>query len=121
MSSYESILARSLILDAGTRFGSVAFVKRDGTLRHLTFQQARDNTHRVLGTERGERASMTFALNNPTMMRLWDHHKRAWRTVALDRVLSVRVGGKTHRLRRAYRLGDTVMLVPDRRDLEASS
>ena len=118
LTDYRSIVARSLILKAGSRFGSVAFVKKDGSLRHLTFQQAKDNTDRVLGTERGQQASATFALNNPNMMRLWDHYAQAWRTVTLDRVLSVRTNGRTYRLRRAYRINDVVAIIPADTDLE---
>lgn len=82
---------RELIRNNGSRFGAVSFVKKDGTLRHLVFQHAKDNSARVVGSELGARMSATFAKNNPNMLRCWDHNKQAWRTVNLDRVCSVRV------------------------------
>lgn len=90
---------RELIARNGSRFGSVAFVKKDGTLRHLIFQNAKDNSNRVVGSELGARMSATFAKNNPDMMRCWDHVKQAWRTVNLTRVCSVRVSGVNIRFR----------------------
>lgn len=90
---------RELITRNGSKFGSVAFIKKDGTLRHLTFQHAKDNSARVVGSELGHKMSATFAKNNPNMMRCWDHAKQAWRTVTLDRVCSVRVSGANIRFR----------------------
>lgn len=90
---------RELIRNNGSRFGAVSFVKKDGTVRRLVFQHAQDNSARVVGSELGARMSATFAKNNPNMLRCWDHHKQAWRTVTLDRVCSVRVGGVQIRFR----------------------
>jgi hypothetical protein len=92
-------MIRAIIQSAGSRFGTVLFVKKDGTVRRLQFQQARDNSERIVGSELGQRMSITFAENNPNMMKVWDHQKQAWRTVTLDRVLSLRVNGETIRLR----------------------
>lgn len=90
---------RELIRGAGSKFGAVVFVKKSGELRKLTFQHAKDNSARVVGSELGARMSATFAANNPNMMKCWDHAKQAWRTVTLDRVCSVRVNGVNVRLR----------------------
>lgn len=92
---------RELIRGCGSRFGAVAFVKKDGSIRHLVFQNAKDNSARVVGSELGAKMSATFAKNNPDMMRCFDHHKQAFRTVALDRVLSLHVHGSPIRLRDA--------------------
>jgi len=90
---------RELIRGAGSKFGAVVFVKKRGELRKLTFQHAKDNSARVVGSELGARMSATFAANNPNMLRCWDHAKQAWRTVTLDRVCSVRVSGVSIRFR----------------------
>lgn len=89
---------RNLITGAGSRFGAVVFRKKDGTLRKLVFQHAKDNSSRVVGSELGERMSATFARNNPDMMKAWDHQKQAWRTVNLDAIVSLRVHGATFRV-----------------------
>jgi hypothetical protein len=90
---------RGLIESAGSRFGTVLFVKKDGSIRKLQFQQARDNSGRVAGSELGQRMAATFSANNPDMLRIWDHAAQAWRTVTLSRVLSLRVHGTTYRCR----------------------
>lgn len=90
---------RTLIRDNGSRFGGIVFVKKDGTKRILTFQNAKDNSARIVGSELGAKQSATFAKNNPNMLRVWDHKKQAWRTVTLDRVISVRANGVTYKIR----------------------
>ena len=89
---------RDHITATRAHFGSVEFIKKDGTLRRLTFQQAAMRFH-VKGTERGQRAALTRARNHPNLLTVWDVHKRAFRTVNLDTVLSV----TTHRERTDYR------------------
>ncbi len=103
MSHYQ--LVRALIENArpGT-YGSVVFRKKDGTFRRLVYQRGNDAAY-ISGTERGERARATFARDNPHMLRLRDVHvakrdgmHKAWRTVDLTKVVSVRCNGAIFRI-----------------------
>lgn len=92
-------LLRQMLASTGSRFGSVAFVKKDGTVRHMTYVNAKARARHMVGSERGERASATFRANNPHMMRVWDNAKGAFRTVTLSRIIALRVDGKNYRVR----------------------
>lgn len=97
-------VVRSFIENARGSFGSVAFYTQSGRLRHMTFQRGNDAAY-CRNTERGQRASETFARNNPNMIRLRDVNVQrrgdprdpGWRTVSLDAVASVRIDGVTIR------------------------
>ena len=93
---------RQIITSSGPRFASVAFVKKDGSLRHMTYVNARHRVKHLTHTARGEQASATFARNNPDMLRVWCTQKNGFRTVTLPRVVSIRVDGKAYRVR-SYR------------------
>ena len=88
----------------GARIGCVTYFKKDGTLRRLRYQRAAEAS-RILGTERGQRASATRARNHPHLMSVWDIGKHGWRTVNLETVISVRSNGKTRRYRDVTPLG----------------
>ena len=90
---------RDAIESCGNRFASVEFIKRDGTLRRVTIQQAA-MAPRIKGTERGRRAAATRRENHPELLPVWDVHKRAFRSVNLATVLNVTIGGKTRHFRR---------------------
>lgn len=89
---------RQHITGAKCHFGSVEFLKKDGTLRRLTFQQAAMPA-RIKGTARGNRWSFTMATRHPHLVRVWSVHDRGFRTVNLDTVLNV----TTHRQTVTYR------------------
>jgi hypothetical protein len=89
------------IRECGARFGTVVYFKKDGTIRRLTYQMAAMPA-RVLGTERGKKAAATRAENNPYLLTVWDVHKRAFRTVNLETVLTVKSGGKLTRYRNKF-------------------
>lgn len=108
---YVNDTIRELIRGAGSTFGAVAFVKKDGSIRHMVFQHAKDNSRRIVGSELGAKMSATFAKNNPNMLKCFDHNKQAWRTVTLDRVLSVRVHGQPFRFRDPRAVRGTVRVV----------
>lgn len=80
-------------------FGSVEFIKKDGTLRRLTFQQAA-RLRRIKGTERGNKWSLTMATRHPNLIRVWSVHDLAFRTVNLDTVLNVTTNRQTVHYRR---------------------
>ena len=92
---------RSLIRDNGSRIGAISFIKKDGTTRHLAFQNAKNNeaAGRIVGTERGAKASATRTRTHPNLLPVWDHTKQAWRSAALSRVYRVRVNGVTYKMR----------------------
>lgn len=108
----QPAIIRALLESQSGTYGSVVYVKKDGTLKKQTFQRGNDARY-ILGTERGQRASETFAANNPDMLRLRDVNairkarseglppdeadKKGWRTVTLTRVLSARVNGTQYR------------------------
>lgn len=90
---------RAHLREPKAHFASVEFIKRDNTVRRLTFQNAAMPS-RVKGTARGVRASLTRARNHPNLVTVWAVHERGWRTVNLDTVLCVRARGKTVQYRR---------------------
>lgn len=87
------------IRSCGARFGTVVYFKKDSTIRRLTYQMAAMPS-RVLGTDRGQRASATRKANHPNLLTVWDVHKRAFRTVNLDTVLTVKAAGVVTRYRK---------------------
>lgn len=90
-------------------FGSVEFIKKDGTVRRLTFQNAAMR-FRVKNTERGVRASLTRARNHPNLVTVWDVNKRGFRTVNLDTVLHVRAAGQSRQYRRLPAAGVAIAI-----------
>lgn len=90
---------RATIESCGNRFASVEFVKKDGTLRRVTIQQAA-MAPRIKGTDRGRKAAAARRRNHPHLLIVWDVHKRAFRSVNLDTVLTVTVAGNVYRFRR---------------------
>lgn len=102
---------RSHIRSCGARIGSVVYFKKDGTIRRLRFQVAA-GPPRVKGTERGIRATATRAANYPEQMLVYEIGN-GFRTVNLDKVLTVKAGGVTTRYRHPQPVGDyMVRLVP---------
>lgn len=101
----HDILRAKIAASRGQYIG-IVFVKRDGTLRRMTAQQGNDAKY-MRHTERGEQASLTFHANNPHMLRVRDvglqkqfgDGAKAWRTVDLATVCTLRIGGQTLRLR----------------------
>lgn len=93
---------RALIRSSGSRIGAVTFLKKDGTIRHLAFQNARDNMKagRIVGSERGAKAAATRARNHPDLELVFGHNEQDFRCFYLPRVLKVRVNGHTYRVRR---------------------
>ena len=79
-------------------FGSVEFVKKDGSIRRITFLQSAIRL-RVRGTTRGNAWSATMASNHPNLIRVWSVKDRGFRTVNLDTVLNV----TTHKRTEVYR------------------
>lgn len=92
-------LLRQMMASTEARFASVAFVKKDGTVRRMTYVNAKHRTRHMAHTERGDKASATFRRNNPHMVHVWDAIKGEFRTVTLSRIMTLRVDGKQYRVR----------------------
>lgn len=92
-------LLRQMLASTASRFGSVLFVKKDGSLRHMTYVNAKHRAKHMAHTERGEQAAATFRRNNPHMVRVWCERSKGFRTVTLSRIVSLRVDGKAYRVR----------------------
>jgi hypothetical protein len=88
---------REHIKACGNKIGSVAFIKKDGSIRHMRFQLAAGPS-RVKGTELGKRMSATRAVNHPNLLNVWEIGND-WRSINLDTVLTVRSSGKITRYR----------------------
>ena len=81
---------------AGTKFGHVVFVKKDKTIRRLTFQLGA-MPPRVKGTQ--PEITATRKANNPDNKTVWCVKARDFRSVNLNNVLTVKAGGVLTRYR----------------------
>lgn len=83
---------KNLLKEAGSRFITVEFSKKDGTNRVMNIQQAALKFN-VLGesaSETGKKAVATRKRNNPNLLAVWDNTKQAIRSINLDTVHTVR-------------------------------
>lgn len=88
-------LIRQMIESAGGQFASVTFIKKDGTQRVMQVQPASGKFH-VKGdaaSESAQQAAATRAANNPHLMNIWDVASKGFRSLNLDTVLRIAVGG----------------------------
>lgn len=89
---------RELIASAGSRFCAVTFIKKDGTARRMRVQPASLRLH-VKGeaaTDAGRKGAETRAARHPHLMPVWDAEKKAIRSVNLETVTRIAVGGRVH-------------------------
>jgi len=89
---------RALIQSQGGRFTSITFIKADGTLRQMRLQPASLKFH-VKGdaaTDAGRKGAETRAIHHPNLMPVWDADKKSIRTVNLETVTRIAVGGQVH-------------------------
>lgn len=93
--NYEQM--KALINSAGGQFASVTFIKKDGSRRVMNVQPASGKFHLAENpSEQHVRASETRAANHPNLMPIWDNAKKAFRSINLDTVEEIKVGGKVH-------------------------
>ena len=83
MQNHEAI--RSLIHEAGSRFVSVVFLKKDGQQRQLTFNPLDFSEIKGTGTP----------TKDPNIFRIRDSKLSSWRSFDARRVVSIKVGGET--------------------------
>lgn len=90
---------KSHIVSTGSKFATVVFVKKDGSIRRMRMVTAEAHRRDMIGSERGKLASATRAINHPNILPVWDTEKRAFRSVNLDTVLTVQAHGRLVRYR----------------------
>ena len=87
MTSDRVAKIRELIDSAGSTYVSVNFIKKDGSLRQLTFNPADHND--IVGT-----GSEAAAKVDENIFRIRDTKKQAWRSFDARRVISIKANGK---------------------------
>lgn len=76
MSNKEIDTLKKVISLGGSRFTSVVFTKKNGSVRRISFQPSRNKEAR-----------------KDTQIVVFDHSKKGYRTVNLDTVSEIRVNG----------------------------
>ena len=85
-----------LVLSAKGQFCSVTFIKKDGSERLMNIQPAVIKAHIKDPDEVSEidkQRTATRKANNPNLLPVWDVQKQAIRSVNLDTVTQIKVGG----------------------------
>ena len=91
----EQIKAK--IESAKGQFCAVEFIKKDGTVRKMTIQPA-TLKFKVKGdaaSDKAKRATATRKANNPHLLAVWDVKAQGVRSINLDTLTRLSVGGKT--------------------------
>lgn len=83
----KSDLIKNLLKTANGRFFGVTFVKKDGTLRTMNARTGVSSHIKGTGASR--------AGTNDNQLTVFDAQKRAYRTINLDTVKSLRINGVT--------------------------
>lgn len=87
---------KELINSAKGQFCSVTFIKRDGTRRVMTIQPAKlkFEVKGEDGSASHRQGAETRAQNHPNLFPVWSVDAKAIRSVNLDTVESIKVGGQ---------------------------
>lgn len=87
---------KSLIESAKGQFCSVTFIKKDGTRRVMTIQPAKlkFEVKGPDGSESHRRGAETRASTHPNLFPVWSVDSKGIRSINLDTVESIKVGGK---------------------------
>ena len=87
---------KELITSAKGQFCSVTFIKKDGTRRVMTIQPAKlkFEVKGESGSEPHRRAAETRATTHPNLFPVWSVDAKGVRSVNLDTVEKIRVGGE---------------------------
>ena len=90
---------KSLINSANGKFCSVTFIKKDGTRRCMTIQPAKlkFEVKGADGSESHQRGAATRAANHPNLFPVWSVDAKGIRSVNLDTVETIKVGGESHK------------------------
>lgn len=90
------------IINNSTKFVSVTFRKKDGTLRTIVHNpKVTKGVKGELATESGKQAVATRKANNPNLVSVFDSQlaakgepaNKCWRTINCDTVISIRLNG----------------------------
>ena len=89
---------KNLIMSANGQFCSITFIKKDGSRRVMTIQPAKlkFEVKGESGSESHRRAAETRATTHPNLFPVWSVDAKGIRSVNLDTVEKIRVGGKDH-------------------------
>ena len=92
---YTELIA--IIEGQGSHFVSIEYVKRDGSYRRCTVQNNAARSHMVGDSAPADKraAADTRRRRFPNLYNVWDIHKRGWRSVDLDTVISIVGNGVT--------------------------
>jgi hypothetical protein len=95
--NYEEMAA--LVASSKGQFCSVTFIKKDGTVRVMNIQPARikaaiKDPSEVRDIDKQRTAARKS--NNPHLLPVWDNAKQAIRSVNLDTVTEIKVGGEVY-------------------------
>ena len=88
---------RALVASAKGQFCSVTFIKKDGSERLMNVQPAVIQKHIKDPDEVSEidkQRTESRRANNPHLLPVWDVQKQAIRSVNLDTVTQIKVGGE---------------------------
>lgn len=98
----------------GPKMVAVAFIKKDGRLRHMRIN-GKALLDSLVNSERGNKAAATRRQNHPNLKPVPEITRDGaqWRNVNLDTVLTVKAGGKLVRYRDIVPIGPRIYeLVP---------
>ena len=92
MRNYEEMAG--LIGSAKGQFCSVTFIKKDGSVRVMNIQPARIAA--AIKDPADAQRTATRKRNNPHLLPVWDNAKQAIRSVNLETVTEIKVGGQVY-------------------------
>ena len=87
---------RQFMDESGSRFLSVDFVKKDGTLRNMNCQLAAGRALLAgdAASDSAKQAVETRKANNPNLRNVYSVTDKAWRSINLDTVLRISRNGQ---------------------------
>jgi hypothetical protein len=91
-------LVKTLLEEAGSRFVTIEFAKKDGSNRVMNIQQA-VLADRLVGDDASETSKARVATrkaNNPHLMSVWDVQSQAIKSINLDSTHAVRANGREY-------------------------
>ena len=97
MRNYQKM--RQLIEGSKGKFCSVSFIKKDSTVRVMNIQPAAIKGHLIgdKASDSAKQAVKTRAQNHPNLLNVWDNGSQGIRSVNLDTVFEIKVGGEVYK------------------------
>jgi hypothetical protein len=90
---------RNFIAAEGSRFMTLDFYKKDGSLRRINFNPlaAKNHTAGESACDSAKQAVATRAANNPNLLNVWEHNNESpakFRSINMDSVVRIGCGRK---------------------------